>query len=164
MLGWTAPPPRPPQPTAMVITEELLSGPRTNLLASVDRGKDFLPPPPPSSDTEALCQIPPVPPPFVVSGKRRLYSPDLGILTMLRMKLGIQKCPQVPEKNPHPTLSGPAWGFGQGCIRRGRASEAVPEAVRQAVGEGCQSGCGRLLSVTNATEAGTCRQGDSGRV
>ena len=28
---------------------------------------------------------------------------------------------------------------------------------------GCQSGCGRLLSVTNAVEAGTWRQGDSGR-
>ena len=36
------------------------------------------------------------------------------------------------------------------------------EGVRQAVGGGCQSGWGRLLSVTNATEAGTCRQGDSG--
>ena len=31
-----------------------------------------------------------------------------------------------------------------------------------AVGGGCQSGWGRLLSVTNATEAGTWRQGDSG--
>ena len=34
--------------------------------------------------------------------------------------------------------------------------------VRQAVGGGCQSGWGRLLSVTNAVEAGTWRQGDSG--
>ena len=42
-------------------------------------------------------------------------------------------------------------------------SEAAPEAVRQAVGGGYQSGWGRLLSVTNAIEAGTCRQGDSGR-
>ena len=41
-------------------------------------------------------------------------------------------------------------------------SEAAPEVVRQAVGGGCQSGWGRLLSVTNAIEAGTCRQGDSG--
>ena len=36
------------------------------------------------------------------------------------------------------------------------------EAVRQAFGGGCQSGWGRLLSVTNAIEAGTGRQGDSG--
>ena len=36
------------------------------------------------------------------------------------------------------------------------------EAVRQAVGGGCQSGWGRLLSVTNAIEPGTCRQGGSG--
>ena len=50
----------------------------------------------------------------------------------------------------------------QGCIRRGGTSEAAPEAVRQAVGGGCQSGWGRLLSVTNAIEAGTWRQGDSG--
>ena len=49
-------------------------------------------------------------------------------------------------------------GAQQGCIRRDGASEAV----RQAVGGGCQSGWGRLLSVTNAIEAGTCRQGDSG--
>ena len=38
----------------------------------------------------------------------------------------------------------------------------APEAVRQAVGGGCQSGWGRLLSVANAIEAGTWRQGDSG--
>ena len=38
-------------------------------------------------------------------------------------------------------------------------SEAVPEGVRQAVGGGCQSGWGRLLSVTNAIEAGTWRSG-----
>ena len=44
----------------------------------------------------------------------------------------------------------------QGCIRREGTSEAAPEAVRQAVGGGCQSGWGRLLSVTNV-EAGTCR-------
>ena len=47
----------------------------------------------------------------------------------------------------------------QRCFRREGASEAAPEAVRQAVGGGCQSGWGRLLSVTNATEAGTCRSG-----
>ena len=53
--------------------------------------------------------------------------------------------------HPHP----------QGCMRREGTSEAAPEAVRQAVGGGCQSGWGRLLSVTNAIEAGTCCQGDS---
>ena len=41
---------------------------------------------------------------------------------------------------------------------------APPAAVnhRSAVGGGCQSGCGRLLSVPNAIEAGAWRQGDSG--
>ena len=53
-------------------------------------------------------------------------------------------------------------GVDQGCIRRGRTSEATPEAIRQAIGGGCQSGWGRLLSVTNAIEAGTWRSGDSG--
>ena len=41
-------------------------------------------------------------------------------------------------------------------------SEVAPEVVRQAVGGGCRSGWGRLVSVTNVTEVGTCRQGDSG--
>ena len=50
----------------------------------------------------------------------------------------------------------------QGCVRREGTSEAAPEAIRQAVGEGSRSGWGRLLSVTNAIEAGTWRQGDSG--
>ena len=51
---------------------------------------------------------------------------------------------------------------GRRCIRREGTSEAAPEAVRQAVGGGCQSGWGRLLSVTNAVELGTCGQGDTG--
>ena len=55
-------------------------------------------------------------------------------------------------------------GGGQGCIRREGTSEAAPEALRQAVGGGCQSGWGRLLSVTNGTSAGRSRQGDSGWV
>ena len=42
----------------------------------------------------------------------------------------------------------------QGCIRR--------EGTGAAVGGGCQSGWGRLLSNANAIEGGTCRQGDSG--
>ena len=49
-----------------------------------------------------------------------------------------------------------------GMHERGGASEAAPAVVRQAVGGGCQSGWGRLLSVTNTIEAGACRQGDSG--
>ena len=43
----------------------------------------------------------------------------------------------------------------------GKAPEA-PEAVRQAVGGGCQGGWGQLLSATNAIKAGAWRQGDSG--
>ena len=66
----------------------------------------------------------------------------------------------VPHTDP---LRGPAPPvLGQGCIRRERASEAAPGAGLQAVGGGCRSGWGRLLSVTNAIEAGICRQGDSG--
>ena len=53
-------------------------------------------------------------------------------------------------------------GKGQGCIRREGTSEPAPEAVGQAVGGGYESGWGRLLSATNAIEAGTWRQGDSG--
>ena len=34
----------------------------------------------------------------------------------------------------------PLWPCGQGCIGREGASEAAPEAVRQAVGGGCRSG------------------------
>ena len=51
---------------------------------------------------------------------------------------------------------------GRDAFRREGTAEAAPEAVRQAVGGGCQSGWGRLVSVTNAIEAGTCRLGDSG--
>ena len=50
----------------------------------------------------------------------------------------------------------------QGGTRREGTSEVASEAVRQAVGGGCQSGWGRLLSVTNAIEAGTWCQGDCG--
>ena len=49
-------------------------------------------------------------------------------------------------------------GGGGGCIGREAASDGAPKAVRQAVGGGCQSGWGRLLSVTNAVPADTCRQ------
>ena len=47
--------------------------------------------------------------------------------------------------------------------REGRDRRGGPEAVRQAVGGGCQSSWGRLLSVTNAIEAGPWRRGDSSR-
>ena len=60
----------------------------------------------------------------------------------------------VVSAGPHCAITGPQ----EGCMRR----EGTSEAVRQAVGGGCQSGWGRLLSVTNAIEAGTWRQGDSG--
>ena len=60
------------------------------------------------------------------------------------------------------TLKLHGGGGGQGCIRREGGSEVAPEAVRQAVGGGCRSCWGRLLSVTNAIEAATWRQGDSG--
>ena len=39
----------------------------------------------------------------------------------------------------------------------------APEAVRQAVGGGCQIGWGRLLSVTTAIEAGLLASGDHRR-
>ena len=65
-----------------------------------------------------------------------------------------------PHWPPHPSVRRPPyctpWRGPEGAL------EAVPEPVRQAVGGGCQSGWGRLLTVTNAIEAGTCRQGDSG--
>ena len=46
---------------------------------------------------------------------------------------------------------------GQGCTRRPRTSAEAQAGVRQAVGGGCRSGWGRLLSVTNAIEAGAWR-------
>ena len=44
----------------------------------------------------------------------------------------------------------------------GSRKEGALEAVRQAVGGGFRSRGGRLLSVTHAIEAGSCRQGDRG--
>ena len=63
---------------------------------------------------------------------------------------------QRGQFNPPPPLP------VQGCSRREGTSEAAPDAGRQAVGGGCRSGWGRLLSVTNAVEPGFCREGDSG--
>ena len=62
---------------------------------------------------------------------------------------------------PGPGGRAQGGGGGQGCIRREGVSEAAPEAVRRAVAGGCQGGW-RLLSDTNAIEAGTWRQGDCG--
>ena len=45
---------------------------------------------------------------------------------------------------------GVCGGVGVGCIGREGTSEAAPGAVRLAVAGGCQSGWGRLLTVTNA--------------
>ena len=36
-------------------------------------------------------------------------------------------------------------GGSQGCSRKGKASEAAPEAVESAVGGGCQSGWGAVI-------------------
>ena len=63
---------------------------------------------------------------------------------------------------PWPGLGGGGVARGprpptQGCIRR--EGKAASEAVAQAVGEGCQSAWGRLLSVANAVEAGTAVRG-----
>ena len=69
------------------------------------------------------------------------------------------------RKKPLPNVlkgGGVQEGKGWGCSRRGGTSEAAPDTVRQAVGGGCQSGWGRLRSVTNVIEAGTWSRGDSG--
>ena len=65
------------------------------------------------------------------------------------------------SRQPCARTRGLGWGWGQGCIGREGTSEAFPAAVGLAVGGGCQNGCGQLLSVANAIEAGTCHQGDS---
>ena len=61
---------------------------------------------------------------------------------------GVQGLDQTPTP-PTTPLKG-AGGGGGGLLQRG------------AIEGGCQSGCGWLLLVTNAIEASTCRQGDSG--
>ena len=62
---------------------------------------------------------------------------------------------------PAPTVCGVDRAGGGGALEGKGPQRRAPEAVRQAVGGGCQSGWGRLLSVTNAIQAGTWRQGDS---
>ena len=75
------------------------------------------------------------------------------------MCVGVGVCRIMPQ-NKATVLGGGGDQSGyiphpQGCIRRKGASEAAPEAVSEAVGGGCQSGWGRLLSFINAIEAGT---------
>ena len=92
-----------------------------------------------------------------------------GVLSIEPLLGGLYRTPPPPHHPANENLASPtglktarAHGWGGRDALEGRTSEAAPEAVRQAVGGGCQSGWGRLLSVTNATEAGTCRQRDSG--
>ena len=67
-----------------------------------------------------------------------------------------------PDSNQPQVCARGVGRRGQRCIRMKGTSQAAPEAVRQAVGGGCESGWGRLLSVTIALEPGSYRQGDSG--
>ena len=53
-------------------------------------------------------------------------------------------------------------GGWRGVVVGVEEGSGTGKAVGQAVGGGCRSGWGRLLSVTNAVEASTWRQGDSG--
>ena len=74
----------------------------------------------------------------------------------------VTSCPppaSIPSSLPLPHCSLFLPPRPQACSRREGTSEAAPEAVTQAVGGGCQSGWGQLLSVTNAVEVGTCRWG-----
>ena len=123
-----------------------------------------------------------IPPPLQVS----FWSPPQGRWMPVEMQMPVCHCRQCKGERP----IGAAYGGkgSKGRVAEGSdrpmgttscrpqrtqvscqppppwegTSEAAAEAVRQAVGGGCQSGWGRLLSVTDAMEAGTCRQGDSG--
>ena len=55
----------------------------------------------------------------------------------------------------------PGTAQAAGVHQKGRDLRGTPRGG-WAVGGGCQSGCGRLLSVANAIEGGLCRQGYSG--
>ena len=69
---------------------------------------------------------------------------------------------QLATSAPRQIGRGASAGRPRNALEGEGTSEAAPEAVRQAVGGGCQSGWVRLLSVTSAIEAGTCRPGVSG--
>ena len=75
-----------------------------------------------------VCQLPP-PPLFEDS-----WGPDLAVQWS-------RGCSSSGRKSTRTCAHCSARGSG-------RTSEAAPEAVRQAVGGGCRSGWGRLLSVT----------------
>ena len=65
---------------------------------------------------------------------------------------------RIPIKQCDYTHSAGEEGGGQGCNR----TEGAQRRLGRRLEGVCQSGWGRLLSVTNAVEAGTWRQGDSG--
>ena len=83
-----------------------------------------------------------------------------------RTECGACDPPQAPLRGrvppPEHTNTFRAQNTAQPPPPREGTSEVAPEAARQAVGGGCQSGWGRLLSVANAVDAGTCCQADSG--
>ena len=171
---------RPSAPTPVLTqnkgpdTEPHFSNPPSPLL----RRASMLPSPPPPPP-QSNCQVaqPRVGRPCRVSPRARRFVGPQGPLrtgsagpkpkarttaptTHTRPHVTHPKCmsPEAPTGAPAP----PSMAHPQGRIRREGASVTAPEAVRQAVGGGCQSGWGRLLSVTNAVEASACRQGDSG--
>ena len=95
-------------------------------------------------------------------GGRRVHS-DRSFSNRLHDGCRLSKAHVSRLPPPRPLCPGP-WSLvfprvrPQGCMRR----EGNSEAVRQAVGGGCQCGWWRFMSVTNAIKAGICRQGDSG--
>jgi hypothetical protein len=115
----------------------------------------------------AVSRIAPRQPP-----KSRLHEPKWAA-SRIRARVD-RGCPAIRLSAPRATaaegnrVNMKAGGNREGCIctrdaLEGKAPQLVaPEAVGQAVGGGCRSGWGQLPSVTNAIEAGTCRQGDSG--
>ena len=114
---------------------------------------------PPAPDSDALQVACPPPPPALWYNEGML-GPRLSVVKMLRIDKGGGGTWKGRCGNPGALAV--QGGREQGCIGGEGASEAAPAAVRQAVGGGCRSGWGRLLSVANAIEAGTWRWGDSG--
>jgi hypothetical protein len=125
--------------------------------------------------TDAAWQKPPAPAGLFAPRqppKSRLHEPKWAA-SRIRARVD-RGCPAIRLSAPRATaaegnrVNMKAGGNREGCIctrdaLEGKAPQLVaPEAVGQAVGGGCRSGWGQLPSVTNAIEAGTCRQGDSG--
>ena len=81
-----------------------------------------------------------------------MVGPTMYCLRLLGLKPGdsLQQLLMVPDGQKKKRAQ--MEGANQGCIRREGASEAAPEAVRRAVGGGCQSGWGRLLSVAGLAQ------------